>query len=129
MKLQACAAIAARAAHPGSRMKQSANTFPVALLIALSICSQTVFAEMPGHQKAKQVCAVCHGVEGIGKNPDVPNLAGESPNYIEKQLKAFRSGERKHEQMSIIAQSLQDQEIRDLAKWYSSIKVKVELPE
>jgi cytochrome c553 len=83
----------------------------------------------PGHQKAKQVCSVCHGVDGIGKNPDVPNLAGESPNYIEKQLKAFRSGERKHEQMSIIAQSLQDQEIRDLAKWYSSIKVKVELPE
>jgi cytochrome c553 len=86
-------------------------------------------AELPGRQKAQQICAVCHGIDGIGKNPDVPNLAGESPLYIEKQLKAFRSGERKHEQMSIIAQGLKDQDIRELAKWYSSIHIKVELPE
>jgi len=85
-------------------------------------------AEFPGRQKAQQVCAVCHGIDGIGKIPDVPNLAGESPSYIEKQLKAFRGGERKHEQMSIIAKDLKDQEIKDLAKWYASIKVKVEVP-
>jgi cytochrome c553 len=59
----------------------------------------------------------------------VPNLAGESPLYLEKQLNAFRSGERKHEQMSIIAQSLQDNDISDLAAWYSKLKVTVEVPQ
>lgn len=82
-----------------------------------------------GRQKATQMCAVCHGVNGIGVNPDVPNLAGESTFYLEQQLKAFRNGERKHEQMSIIAQSLQDNDIRDLVAWYSSLKVTVELPQ
>jgi cytochrome c553 len=47
---------------------------------------------------------------------------------LEKQLKAFRSGERKHEQMSIIAQGLSDEDIRDLVSWYSSLKISVEMP-
>jgi cytochrome c553 len=85
--------------------------------------------EAQARQKATQMCAVCHGINGIGVNPDVPNLAGESTLYLDKQLKAFRSGERKHEQMSIIAQGLQDNDIRDLVAWYSSLKVKVELPQ
>ena len=75
-----------------------------------------------------QMCAVCHGLDGIGKNPLVPNLAGESPIYITKQLKAFRSGERKHEQMSIIAAGLSDDDIANLAAWYSGLKVTVEMP-
>lgn len=75
-----------------------------------------------------QMCAVCHGLDGIGKNPLVPNLAGESPIYITKQLKAFRSGERKHEQMSIIAAGLSDADIANLAAWYSGLTITVEMP-
>jgi cytochrome c553 len=102
---------------------------------ALILCCLAVLVAAPaaaqdaGRQKATQMCAVCHGVNGIGVNPDVPNLAGESPLYLEKQLNAFRSGERKHEQMSIIAQSLQDNDINDLVAWYSKLKVTVEVPQ
>lgn len=81
-----------------------------------------------GRDKAKQ-CAVCHGIDGIGKRPDVPNIGGESDFYLAKQLKAFRSGERRHEQMSIIAEALSDQDIADVAAWYSAIAVSVTLPE
>jgi cytochrome c553 len=84
--------------------------------------------DTPGRQKVTQVCSVCHGVDGIGKNPDVPNLAGESPLYLEKQLKAFKSGERKHEQMSIIAKGLDNKDIADVAAWYSSLKISVQVP-
>ena len=55
-----------------------------------------------GKTKA-QMCAVCHGLNGIAKVPDAPNLAGESAVYTTKQLKAFKDGKRQHEQMSIIA--------------------------
>lgn len=82
-----------------------------------------------GKQKVKQVCAVCHGLDGIAKLPEAPNLAGESAIYITKQLKAFRSGERKHEQMSIIAEGLSDDDIANVAAWFSSLKVTVTLPE
>jgi cytochrome c553 len=90
---------------------------------------QALAQDSRGRQMVTQVCAVCHGVDGIGKNPDVPNLAGESTIYLEKQLKAFKSGERKHEQMSIIAQGLEDKDIADVAAWYSSLKISVQVPQ
>lgn len=70
-----------------------------------------------------QKCVVCHGSDGIAVAPNAPNLAGENAAYIVTQLQAFRSGKRKHEQMSLIASDLEDDEIKDLAKWYSVIKV------
>ena len=73
-------------------------------------------------------CTVCHGLDGLAKNPDAPNLAGDSANYIRKQLGAYRSGERKDPQMSIMAKDLSDDDIADLAAWYSSLKVTVEMP-
>ena len=75
------------------------------------------------------VCAVCHGLDGLHKAPDAPNLAGDGAEYIISQLKAFQTGARQHEQMSIIAKGLSDEDIADLAAWYSGLKVTVELPE
>ena len=80
-----------------------------------------------GKAKAAR-CTVCHGLDGLAKNPDAPNLAGDSANYIRKQLGAYRSGERKDPQMSIMAKNLSDDDIADLAAWYSSLKVTVEMP-
>jgi len=81
-----------------------------------------------GRDKA-QMCVTCHGIDGVPKVPDAPMIAGENAIYLTNQLKAFRSGARQHEQMSIIAQSLSDEDIADLAAWYSSINVTVEVPE
>ena len=81
-----------------------------------------------GRAKAK-VCQVCHGIDGVGKMPTVPNIGGESSIYLAKQLKAFRAGERTDPQMSIIAKPLTDEEIANLAAWYSSIKFSVTLPQ
>lgn len=80
-----------------------------------------------GREKMR-MCQVCHGADGIGTNPTVPNLAGESAVYLVKQLKAFRGGERQHEQMSIIAQGLSDEDIDNVATYYSKIEVTVKLP-
>ena len=100
-----------------------------AFLLAVAACLPTAALAdaAAGRQKAQQ-CAVCHGLDGVAKTPDAANLAGESTYYLTRQLEAFRSGERKHEQMSIIAQGLSDEDIADLADWYSSIKVTVEMP-
>ena len=82
-----------------------------------------------GKKVAQGTCAVCHGLDGIAKNPDAPHLAGENVEYLLRQLKAFKSGERKHEQMSIIAQGLSDDDAANAAAWYSQIKIKAEMPE
>ena len=75
------------------------------------------------------MCAVCHGLDGLSKNPEAPNIAGDNATYLKKQLHAFKSGERQNPQMSIVASGLSDEDIADLAAWYSSLKVTVEMPQ
>ena len=81
-----------------------------------------------GWEKAK-VCRTCHGMDGVGKLPNVPNIGGESDFYLTKQLKAFRKGDRRDEQMAIIARDLSDQDIADLAAYYASISFTVTVPD
>ena len=96
-------------------------------LLGFTASAQAAGDLAEGRAKAAQ-CAVCHGIDGLAKQPLVPNLAGNSEIYLKKQLEAFRAGKRQHQQMSIIAQGLSDQDVADLAAWYSGIKVSVELP-
>jgi cytochrome c553 len=82
-----------------------------------------------GRAKAQRECSACHGLNGVAKRPDAPNIGGESDLYLEIQLDAFRSGARKHEEMSIIAAGLSDQDIADVIAWYSSLRYEIQLPE
>ncbi|HMA16602.1 MAG TPA: cytochrome c [Kiloniellaceae bacterium] len=103
------------------------------LLLALAAGAAAALPAMAadaaaGRQKARQ-CQTCHGLDGIAKIPIAPHLAGESQIYLETQLKAFRSGKREHEMMSVVARDLSDEDISDLAAWYASIQIKATLPE
>ena len=103
--------------------------FPLALVGAF-LCTPALAADAAaGKAKAKKVCAVCHGIDGVAKMPIAPHIAGESPIYIANQLKAFRSGKRVNEIMSVIAEDLSDDDIANVSAWYASIKFSVELPE
>ena len=98
-------------------------------LLALAVAQAVAADADAGKKKVASTCAVCHGIDGLAKNPEAPNLAGENAAYIVKQLKAFKSGERKHEQMSIIAQDLSEDDIANVAAWYAKIKISVQMPE
>lgn len=80
-------------------------------------------------REAIRACTTCHGVDGIAKIPTAPNIAGSSRQYLETQLKAFRSGKRENEVMAVIAEDLSNTEIKAVAKWYAALKVTVEVPE
>ncbi len=82
-----------------------------------------------GKLKAEVACQTCHGIDGLATLAMVPNIAGQREDYTVIQLEAYRSGKRQHPQMSIIAQSLSDQDIRDLATWYASIQISVTVPD
>ena len=96
-------------------------------LVSLSLPAAAGDAAV-GRDLARQ-CSGCHGIDGVAKRPDVPHIAGESDIYLQAQLEAFRSGDRHHEQMTIIAQGLDDEAIGHLIAWYSSIRFTVELPD
>jgi cytochrome c553 len=78
-----------------------------------------------GRAKVESVCAVCHGLDGLAKIPEAPNLAGQSEGYLIEQITAFKSGERKNEMMSVVVQDLSDADIENLAAYYSAIEISV----
>ena len=81
-----------------------------------------------GAAEGGSVCAVCHGVDGLAKIPEAPNLAGQSESYLIEQITAFKSGERKNEMMSVVVQDLSDTDIENLAAYYSGIEISVKAP-
>ena len=69
------------------------------------------------------VCGACHGPSGNSANAEWPKLAGQSPVYIYNSLKAFKSGERKNPVMLGQVAALSDQDMRDLAAHYATLKM------
>ena len=71
------------------------------------------------------MCQACHGIDGLSKTPDAPNISGQIEPYIVAQLQAYKSGARKNDAMSVIAPSLSDTDIEDLAAYFSAIEINV----
>ncbi len=75
--------------------------------------------------KAKsQVCQGCHGADGNSISPMYPKLAGQSPEYLTKQLSDFKSGVRKDPIMSPMAAPLSPSDIQNVAAYFASLPTK-----
>jgi len=71
-----------------------------------------------------QSCASCHNADGNSTIAANPKLAQQHPEYILKQLQDFKSGKRKNSIMSPMAANLSDQDMRDIAWFVASKKIK-----
>ncbi len=97
-----------------------------ASVLALTWLGQAHAADSrAGRAKVAGVCQACHGMDGLSKNPEAPNLAGQIENYLVKALTEYRSEARKNETMNIVAKELTDEEIANVAAYYSAIQVDV----
>lgn len=91
-----------------------------ALLIpALASAEGLVDGTADAGQTKSAICAACHGSDGNSVNPVWPSIAGQHPTYIAKQLHAFKDGGRSNPLMSAQAMMLSDQDINDLAVYFS----------
>lgn len=70
-------------------------------------------------EKHLAVCAGCHGKDGNSTLPDNPKLAGMDAEYLERQLKHFKSGQRKSAIMAPMAAMLDDKAAHELAEYFS----------
>ena len=71
-------------------------------------------------QAKSALCATCHGADGNSPLAINPKLAGQSARYMVKQLQDFKSGARAGVTMAAMVLSLSDQDMEDIAAWYSS---------
>ena len=73
-----------------------------------------------GATVALQQCTMCHGAKGVSA-ADTPNLAGQYPEVVVKQLMDYKNGDRVHTLMQALARSLSETEMRDIAAYYASL--------
>jgi cytochrome c553 len=66
-----------------------------------------------------QKCDRCHGINGNSADPRLPALAGQRTDYLERALRAFKSGERKSPQMAAMSAGLTEEDITNLAAYYA----------
>jgi len=82
-----------------------------------------------GKEKAETICSACHGINGKaasgGNSGAVPNITAQQKDYIILKLKDYKSGKLEHPQMTMIAQMISDEDIENVAEWYSRIKIKI----
>ncbi len=102
-------------------------TAKFAALTLVAVLGWTGAAHAAGTAEAGQAksatCMACHGMDGNSANPEWPSLAGQHSSYIIKQLKHFKAGERQNALMSPMAMILSDQDMEDLAAYFSSQKL------
>ncbi|MGH8175028.1 MAG: c-type cytochrome [Steroidobacter sp.] len=96
---------------------------PMVLLSALCVffahASAGAESSADEGQAKAATCVACHGVNGNSTNPLWPNLAGQHPQYVDKQLHAFKSGARQDPLMTPMAMTLSEDDIADLAAYYT----------
>ena len=104
------------------------KTLNVAASAALALCmagtASAAGDAMAGKMKAATICIACHGADGNSTNPLFPKIAGQHEQYLEKSLRAYKSGQRSDPQMSPMSKPLTDADIRNLAAWYASQRQK-----
>ncbi|MGR9052645.1 MAG: c-type cytochrome [Gammaproteobacteria bacterium] len=92
--------------------------------------ASVVFAEgniSAGKEKAT-ACAGCHGEKGNSMVPTFPKLAQQHTSYLIKELNAFKNGSRVNAMMNALAGALSDEDMMDIATFYSSQKISVNNP-
>ena len=105
------------------------TTKACAIAAVLCVMSAPALAQSKGDAKAgdrkSSMCVGCHNIPGYKTAYpvvySVPKIDGQHAAYIVKSLQAYKAGERKHPSMRAIAASLTDQDMADLAAFFSTL--------
>lgn len=111
---------------PGSPARQQtpdrAPSAPVSQVVWTADILQILANAKPerGREKVLEVCATCHGEQGVSLAPEYPHLAGQSGAAIYKQLHDYRTGSRTNELMTGLAKALDEAALADVAAYYAA---------
>ena len=104
------------------------NKFFVSLLLTMGVsgiaqaASTALVGDAAAGQAKTAVCGACHGPDGNSMAPNFPKLAGQGDRYLLKQLHEIKDGKRQVLEMTGLLTNLNDQDLADIAAYYSSQK-------
>ena len=89
------------------------------LLVVISLQAVAEGDATAGQAKSA-ICAACHGADGNSAVPNWPKLAGQHTAYLERQTALIKSGDRSVPEMMGIVAGMSEQDLRDIAAYFSS---------
>lgn len=112
-------------AHPtmkaqGSSLSEQDISDVAAWLEQYGSARDTVTAETVAGVPAAETCIACHGEDGEGVAPEPPTLSGQHRDYLVNALEQYKNGSRSGTVMSAFVATLSDEDIEDVAVFYSS---------
>lgn len=110
-------------------MRHTVTTITAAGLIFAATAGTTwaqettpLIGDIQAGKVTAEICAACHGAQGISDQPGVPHLSGQHAPYIQTGLLSYKEGHRKGTKMAEIVASLTKQDIANVAAYYGSLK-------
>ena len=93
------------------------------IMLAAAVASAPLAyaADIAAGKEKAELCAGCHGDDGISQTDNIPSLAGQPDQFIQWQLVFFRAGTRKNEQMQPIVDQLNNDDIRNLGAYFAQL--------
>jgi cytochrome c553 len=118
---QSAPAKTATVAQPAAAATQAAlAAAPAAAPAPAPVEATAATGNAAAGQAKAAVCGACHGVDGNSSDPQYPKLAGQSEQYIVRQLENFKSGKRQNPIMLGMATPLSEQDMHDIAAYFAS---------
>ena len=98
------------------------NRILINLVLIIGLFSTQVIYAAGDYSRGKeksQTCSACHGVDGNSDNKMYPKLAGQYKNYLINSLNSYKNGNRNNAIMTSFATGLSNEDIEDLATYFS----------
>lgn len=104
-------------------MQDLAVYFAAQKPIAISFKPDPDKVQLGAKKSDETLCAMCH-LGGLKGQNEIPRLAGQQPDYVMKQLKAFKARTRTNDggNMTSVAQTLSEEDMLDLANYIGSLR-------
>ncbi|HWU75020.1 MAG TPA: c-type cytochrome [Rhodanobacter sp.] len=115
-------ALMAQEASPKAEAPAAASTAAAAAAPATMASAEAKPGDATAGQAKAAVCGACHGMDGNSSDAQYPKLAGQSEQYIVRQLTDFKSGKRQNPIMLGMATPLSTQDMHDVAAYFASQK-------
>ena len=88
--------------------------------------AKTTWGDAKAGQTKAAACAACHGADGNPSDPQYPRLAGQYNLYLQRVLHEYKDGGRDNPIMKGMVATLSDQDIEDVAAYFSSVPSKLD---
>jgi len=115
-----CSAAGAPARYQNPALPDEKAVYPTSVIVNSQMMGAVDTASVGRGATLALQCSMCHGARGTASaGTDAPHLAGQPPSSTYKQLRDFKSGHRPSSVMQPLATNLSDQDMHDLAAFYS----------